>query len=263
MMMRTNPLVAEVFTGLNRAGKAQLEYLGLLLVQAVVVFLWWPKDGVAQALQSQHTPRTLLALVMAVGVTTAYFALRAGAEFNALPGQRRLREWARTPLPGASIVSGYIVGQLLHSVHLLALSSPLLLAAFTVSGGEWAALGWCLAAVLAQALFYRLCGAVTHLSLGQHREAVTGTVHTIMVIVYIPVGLFLPLTSHLALAYRTLGEDPPRQAAFAAMPDGLAFVLIYAGLSAGAALALHRLLLRERESANSADGASVGKAISG
>lgn len=261
--MRTNPLVADVLTGLNQPGKAQLDYLGLLLVQAVVVFLWWPKDGIAQALQSQHSPRTLAVLVMAVGVTTAYFALRAGAELIALPGQRGLREWARAPLPAGSILSGYIVGQLLHSLHLVALSSPLLLAAFTVSGGEWTALGWCLAAVLAQALFYRLCGAITHLSLGQHRNAVTGTMHTIMVIVYVPVGFLAPVTSHLALAYRTLGEALPPQPTLAAMPDGLAFVLIYAGLSAAAALALHRRLLREQALMRNSDGAGVGKAIIG
>lgn len=258
-----HPLVTEVLIGLNRPGKAQLDYLGLLLLQALVVFLWWPKDGIAQALQSQHTPRTLVALVMAVGVTTAYSALRAGAEEIALPGQRGLREWARTPLPAGSILSGYIVGQLVHSLHLVALSSPLLLTAFTVSGGEWTALGWCLAAVLAQALFYRLCGAITHLTLGQHRGVVTGTIRTIMVVVYVPVGLLAPVTSHLALAYRTLGEDVPPPPAIAAMPDGLAFVLIYAGLSAAAALAVHRLLLRERGVANNSGGTGIGKAFTG
>jgi hypothetical protein len=260
--MRINPLVSEVLAGLNRPGKAQLDYLGLLLVQAVVVFLWWPKDGIAQALQSQQTPRTLIALVMAVGVTTAYFALRAGAEVIALPGQRGLREWARAPLPAGSIVSGYIVGQLVHSLHLVVLSSPLLLMAFTLSGGEWPALGWCLAAALVQALFYRLCGAISHLSFGQHRDAVINTARTIMGAVYVPVALLVPVTSHLALVYRTLGEALPPEPFIAAMPDGLAFVLIYAGLSVFAALAVHRLLLRERGLTN-ADGAGVGKAISG
>lgn len=261
--MRTNPLVSEVFTGLNQPGKAQFDYLGMLLLQAVVVFLWWPKDGITQALQSQHTPRTLVALVMAVGVTTAYFALRAGAEQIALPGQRGLREWARAPLPSGSILSGYITGQLLHSLHLVALSSPLLLTAFTVSGGEWTALGWCLAAVLAQALFYRLCGAITHLSLGQHREVAIGAARAIMVVVYVPVGLLAPVTSHLALAYRTLGEALPPEPAIAGMPDGLAFLLIYAGLSALTALVVHRLLLRERGAMNNSDGAGVGKVITG
>ncbi|HET9664323.1 MAG TPA: hypothetical protein VFP00_08840, partial [Burkholderiales bacterium] len=250
-------------TGLNRPGKAQLDYLGLLLLQAVVLFLWWPKHGITQVLLSQHPPSTLAALVMAVGVTTAYFALRAGAEEIALPGQRGLREWARAALPAGSILSGYIVGQLLHSLHLVALSSPLLLTAFTVSGGEWTALGWCLAAVLAQALFYRLCGAIAHLSLGQHRDLATGTARAIMLVVYVPLGLLAPVTSHLALAYRTLGEDVPPPPAMAAMPEGLAFVLIYAALSALAALALHRLLLREHGVTSKPDGAGIGKAFTG
>lgn len=261
--MRIHPLVGEVLTGLNRPGKAQLDYLGLLLVQAVVVFLWWPKDGIGQALQSEHTPRTLLALVMAVGVTTAYFALRAGAEVIALPGQRGLREWARTALPAGSIVRGYIVGQLIHSLHLVVLSSPLLLMAFTISGGEWPALGWCLAAVLVQALFYRLCGAITHLSLAEHRYAVINTARIIIVVVYVAVGLLAPVTSHLALTYRTLGEALPPEPYIAAMPDGLAFVSIYSGFSVVAALVVHRLLLRERGLTNSAGDPGVGKAVSG
>ena len=147
--MRSNPLVTEVLVGLTRQGQAQLDALGLLLVQAVVLFLWWPKDGLAQMLESQHGPHTLTAVVMALGATTAYFALRAGAEEIVLPGQHGLRDWAlATPLGLGQILRGYVVGQLVHSLHLLALSSPLLLMAFTVSGGEWDAFGWCVAATL-------------------------------------------------------------------------------------------------------------------
>jgi len=219
--MVINPLVSEVITGLARPGKAQLDYLGFLLVQAVVVFLWWPKDGIAQALQSQHTPRTLLALVMAVGVTTAYFALRAGTEVLALPGQRGLREWARTPLPAGSIIRGYIVGQLLQGLYLVVLSTPLLLMAFVISGGEWPALGWCLAAVLVQALFYRLCGAITCLSLGQHRYAVINTARTIMVLVYVPVGLLAPVTSATLPFSWPATRSPPRRTHRYHPDDGL------------------------------------------
>ena len=80
--MRSNPLVTEALTGLARPGQAHLAYLGLLLVQAVVLFLWWPKSEVAQLLEDQHGPHTLEAVVMAAGVTTAYFALRAGADLT-------------------------------------------------------------------------------------------------------------------------------------------------------------------------------------
>lgn len=245
--MRSNPLVTEVLVGLTRHGQAHLDALGLVLLQALVVFLWWPKDELTQVLESQHGPHTLTAAVMAVGVTTAYFALRAGAEESVLPGQHGLRDWVlATPLGLGRIIRGYVLGQLVHSLHLLALSSPLLLMAFTVSGGEWDALGWCVAAVLVQALFYRLCGAITHVTIGQHRTETRFFARAILVVVYVPVGLLAPVTSHVALTSRALGENMNVQPAFAAVPDHVAFLALYAGLSLLAILALQRLLLRER-----------------
>jgi hypothetical protein len=263
--MRSNPLVIETLTGLTRGGKAQLDYLPLLLLQAAVLFLWWPGSGVVELLEFQHGPRTLAAVVMAVGFTTAYAALRAGNEEILLPGERGLREWAlATPLRPGRILRGYVLGDLLHSAHMLALSSPLLLMAFTISGGEWAALGWCLAATLAQALFYRLCGAITRLTLGRHRGVSFYAVRAILLLVYVPVGLAAPVASHLALTYRALGEDVATRPAIAAMPDPVVFLVIYAGLSAAAALAVHRLLARERNGMKDLrDGAGVGEALTG
>jgi hypothetical protein len=260
-MMRSNPLVTEVLVGLTRQGNAQLDALGLLLLQAVVLFLWWPKDGLAQMLESQHGPHTLTAVVIAMGVTTAYFALRAGAEEVVMPGQHGLRDWAlATPLGLGRILRGYVMGQLIHSLHLLALSTPLVLMAFTVSGGEWDALGWCVAAMLVQALFYRLCGAITHVTIGQHRVETGFFVRAILVVVYVPVGLLAPVTSHVAFTSRTLGEHMNTQPAFPAVPDQVVFLAAYAGCSLLAAL-LHRLLLRERRRMDRLDGAGVSEAV--
>ena len=260
--MPSNPLVTEVLVGLTRQGQAQLDALGLLLVQAVVLFLWWPKDGLAPMLESQHGPHTLTAVVMAMGATTAYFAVRAGAEEVVLPGQHGLRDWAlATPLGLGRILRGYVLGQLVHSVHLLALSSPLLLMAFTVSGGEWDALGWCVAATLVQALFYRLCGAITHVTIGQHRTETRFFVRAILMVVYVPVGLLAPVTSHVAFTSRALGEHMNTQPAFPAVSDQVVFLAVYAGCSLLAALVLHRLLLRERRRMERHDGAGVGGAV--
>lgn len=255
--MRSNPMVTEVLMGLARGGKAQLDYLGWLLLQAVVLFLWWPKLGVVQMLASQHGPHTLAAVVIAVGVTMAYFALRAGAEEIVLPGQHGLRDWAlATPLGLGRVLRGYLLGQLLHSLYLLALSSPLLLMAFTVSGGEWAALGWCLAAALVQAMFYRLCGAITHLTIGQHRAESYFTVRAILLFVYVPVAWLAPVTSHIAFTSRALGENMPVQPAFAVVSEQVVFFALYAGLSVLATVALHQLLLRERRGSTGPHGSA-------
>lgn len=261
--MRSNPLVTEVLIGLARPGQAHLAYLGLLLVQAVVLFLWWPKSEVAQLLEDQHGPHTLEAAVMAVGVTMAYFALRAGAEEILLPGQHGLRDWAlATHLGLGRVLHGYLLGQLLHSLHLLALSSPLLLMAFTVSGGEWAPLAWCMAAALVQALFYRLCGAITHLTIGQHRAESYFAVRAVLLVFYLPVGWFAPSISHLAFTTRALGESMAAQPASAVVPDHMVFLATYAGLGVLAAAALHRLLARERRgTADPRGDAGAGEAV--
>jgi len=246
-MMRSNPLVTEVLVGLTRRGSAQLDHLGALLLQAAVLFVWWPKGDVTELLASQHSPYTLVALVMAMGVAMAYIALRAGVEAILFPGQHGLRDWAlATPLGLGPILRGYLVGQLLHSLHLVALSSPLLLMAFTVSGGEWAALAWCVGAALVQALFYRLCGAITHFIVGQHEAESLLAIRTILVVVYVPVGWLLPVTSHVAFTFRALGETVATRPAIAEAPDVAGFLAIYAGLSMLAALVVYRLLQRER-----------------
>lgn len=237
-----------------------MNYLGLLLLQAVVLFLWWPKNGVAQMLEMQHVPRTLAAVVMVVGVTTAYFSLRAGSEGILLPGQHGLLDWAlATPLGLGRILRGYLLGQLVQSLYLLVLSSPLLLMAFTVSGGEWAALGWCMVAVLVQALFYRLCGAITHLTIGQHRAESLFAVRAILLLVYVPIGLLAPLTSHLVFTSRALGEEVVVQPAFAMVPDRVVFLTAYVVFGVLAVLVIHRLLLRARRSA--ADTRSGGEGV--
>ena len=261
--MRSNPLVTEVLSGITRGGKAQFTYLGLLVLQALVLFLWWPKISVAQMLESQHGPHALEAVVMAAGVALAYFALRAGTEEAMLPGQHGLRDWAlATPLGLARVLGGYVRGQLIHSLYLLALTAPLIMAAYTVSGGELAALGWCLAAALVQALFFRLCGAITHLTIGHHRTESYLTVWAILLLVYIPFGWLVPHASHIALTAGALGEQATAQPAVLADASPVAFLAIYAGLSVVAATVLHRLLLRARRGmANPGRDTAVGAAV--
>jgi hypothetical protein len=264
-MRRGNPLIADVWTGLARGGPAQLDGLRAMLLQAAVLLLWWPKSDVAQMLESEYSPRTLAAVVMAIGLTAAYHALRAGAEEILLPGERGLRVWAHeTALHPARIVSGCVSGQLLHSAYLLLLSTPLMLMAFTVSGGEWPALAWCVAAIVVQALFYRLCGAIIGLTLEAHVSAKRYAVRALLLVVYVPTGLLAPLTSHLAITYRTLGEPAAVKPAAAAMPDAAIFISIYAAAGVIAALVVHRLLWRARGGPNRpVDAAKVDRVATG
>lgn len=260
--MRSNPLVTEVLRGVARPGKAQLDHLGLVVLQAGVLFVLWPKGGVDELLASQHSPYTLAGIVMAMGLAMGYIALRAGAEEVLLTGQHGLRDWTlATPLRLGRILRGYLGAQLVHSTYLLVLSSPMVAMAFTVSGGEWPALGWCVAGALVQAMFYRLCGAITHLTIGHYEVQSHFTVRAILVMMYVVIGWFAPVTSHLALTFHVLDAAPATQSVHRA-PDPAVFLAIYAGLGVLAAITVYLLLLRDRRrTANPRDRAGYEEAI--
>lgn len=262
MMMRISPFVSEVLIGLSRPGKAHYDHLALVLLQVAVLFVFWPKGGIEELLASEHSPYTLAGVVIAMGLAMAYVALRMGDEKILLPGQRGLRGWTLgTSLGIGRIVYGYAMAQLVHSLYLLLLSAPLLLMAFTVSGGEWAALGWCSAAAIVQALFYRLCGAIVHLTVGLPGNESSFAIRTIFTVGYLLVGWIAPVTSHPALAFRLLGENTASPMPLAATPLEVTFFAIYGGSAIVAALVIHRLLARlRRRSTVPAGDARVGEA---
>ena len=261
--MRINPLVTEVLRGLARPGQAHMDHLGLLLLQGVVVLLWWPRDPLVQVLESQSGPNVLTALVMTFGATAAYLSLRIGAEEVLLPGQHGLRDWAlATPLPLGRILHGYVLGQFVLSLYLLALSAPLILMAFTVSGGEWPALAWCLAAALLHTFFYRLCGAIIHVTVGQHRAESRFFVRAILIVVYVPIGFLVPYTSHVVLTSRALGEGLGIQAAFSGVPEYIPFLVTYGLAALVAASVLYALLAHARRATPGPhEGASMQEAV--
>ena len=253
-MTRLNPLVQEVLTGLGEPGKAHFVHLGYLALQGLVLFLWWPpRHDLYHVLATGNPPDTLLAVVIALGVTHAYYSLRAGAEEILLPGQHPLGEWTlASPLPLLRILRGYAGGQLLQSFHALFLSSPLLLAAFTVAGGAWPPLLASLAALLAQALFYRLSGALIYLSLGHRRTLALLSVRAVLFLGYALPLAALPSASHIMLSHR-LFDSPASSASSAAPPEPLFFVLVYAGLSVVLSAALYLLLSWHRRTAAAAE----------
>jgi hypothetical protein len=240
-----NPLLLETLRGIGRPARAQLDYLNYLVVQAVVVFAWWPKDGLLEVLGSGDAPHTLLAAVLAAGVLVSYYAVRAGAEEVLLEGQHGLREWtAASPLPVSRILAGYLQGQVVHALHLMSLSSPLVLMAFAVSGGEWIPLAWSFAAILFQATFYRLLGAVVYLAIGHHGAITFLAIRLALLLVYALGAALLPVASHLVLSARLLSLDGPPPVGIGPVPGPIGFVALYLLASAALTAVLHRQLSR-------------------
>lgn len=238
-MSRINPLLRETWAGLGRAGRLQLDYLNYLLVQAAVLFFAWPKNTLGGRLDTESGPLTLLAVVITAGFSIAYYSIRVGAEETLLPGQHALREWRHaTPLSPGRIVRGYLAGHLLQSVHLVVLSSPLLLLAYAVSGSDWPGLIWSVTAALFQATFYRLLGAAMTMSIGHYERLMSFALRAVLLLGYLLTWAWLPAASHWRVSAQLLDGG--------GWPETTDFLLIYTGLCALLTAVLYRLLARRR-----------------
>lgn len=242
-MSRSNPLVVEVVRGLAGSGPAQVVYLGCLGIQALALFLWWPRRELFQSLANESGPNALLAVVIALGLTLAYYSARAGAEEFLLAGQQPLCEWAvSTPLPLPRVLRGYLIGHLVQTLHALALSSPLLLTAFSVGGGEWPVLGWSLVTIALLATCFRLVGAVLYLAIGHYDVATHLSLRALLLVGYAATPVLYPPASHFVVSYRLMDDPSSLHLVGATLPDHIAFALVYAGLSAVFTIVLYRLL---------------------
>jgi hypothetical protein len=257
-----NPLIEESLRGHIRPGAPHLAYLNDLCLQGLVLLLWWPEGSVLTALEEGREPVGLLALVIALGATLAYYALRAGAEEILLPGQHPLREWAlATPLGLGRILCGYLAGHLVQMLYAIGLSSPLLCIAFSVFGGARAALAWSLVAVVIQATCYRLAAAVVYTAVGHLRNTTLVSVRLILFAGYVVTGAFFPAMSHPVVSYSLLrGSGGPRSFLLAgiAVPDYLAFPLLYTVAGVALAALLYLLLERQRRLVLAAAGVEAG-----
>lgn len=250
---RSDSPLAHGIDGLLGHGRAQLDCLMYLFMQAVVVFVWWPKNSLREVLAAGNGPDTLLAAVLAAGFASAWFSARAGAQELLAPRQRGLHEWAtRTPVAPARLLGADLAAQVLHTLHLLALSAPLLLMAFAVSAGDPGALAWCVCAIAVQALFYRFAAAGVYLFIGQHRALTTVLVRAIVIAGYLLTAMFVPTASHLVLCWRLLDLAPQAPDAEAA----LLFILVYGALSALLAALLYARIARLRRDGTPAEAAA-------
>ena len=245
-MTHVNPLIVETARGLTRTGRAQMDYLLYLFVLAAAVFIWWPKHTLTEILQRQDPPDTLLAAIVVCGAIVAWYSARAGAEEFLLDGQHGLRDWAAgTTLALPRILLGYAGAHLLHSMHLIALSLPVVLLAFHISGGQWPALSVCLAMIILQSMFYRFVAAAIYIALGQHGTLTAIGIRAFIVAVYLFSALAMPVASQFVITSSVLdGGSSPYAIHVTSAP--MQFLALYAALGACTLLVLYQQLSRLR-----------------
>jgi hypothetical protein len=107
----------------------------MALALAAAFIFWWPIGPLIFDIPSDGGPRTFLAVAVALCLCSAYIGARSSAEDYSPAAGARIREWVLlTPVSLKALVAGKVGFAVLHTLFLLALGAPFLLASLAVSG---------------------------------------------------------------------------------------------------------------------------------
>ena len=203
--------------------------LAIPIVLGLALIAMWPRGSLETALRppglSPMSSRSRRPVSFSPSCTSAH----GGARMTSppIPGVQ-LREYAAlTPVPVISLVGGRLASGALHTLLILLLGAPFLVAAMAVGGADVRQTLRALAVIGAAGLAARMCGLLALALLGARRPLRRGL-------------LFVVLVGALAVTF-LLAQDvsPPRALASLLEPgDGSASWIACAAASLGAAVLL-------------------------
>ena len=229
-------------------------YLALVGVTGLAFLLWWPRTSFDAVVRTGVVPATFTSVCIGLYLCLTYLGARYGSEGFSPEAQVQLREYALlTPVSLASIAAGKTLFALLHTLFLLALGAPFLLASLAVSGGGLTLLVPALLVVGAATLAVRMYGLLTLVLL--ERQVARNVILALGIVLYLVVsGLTVPaanpITALLSILPRDEAAAAPISLPFGSIPFFWLSVImsLLAGLLlAGAVLAsLGGIRKRER-----------------
>lgn len=225
-------------------GAANRVYWTYLLVQAVIVMLWWPKLALLRALETHDAPDTLPVALLLLGIAVPYFSLRLGA--GELEDDDELTLLGRLGLPDAppagALVANELIGAFCQSFHLLVLTLPIVLVAVGIGGGALPVVAACIAFVLPLAVAWRLFGVVCLVRGGEGNPVAFFMIRASFVVVQFALSIVAGPVSHVALVLHLLGGL--RLRSLFGVPDGLVgivtvFTVFHVAIAIGLTIVLY------------------------
>jgi len=246
-----NPFIREGIRMSFSQGAMLRSYLTMAALLAVVCFFSWPLGSIALDAGSAGIPGTFSAVMVGLLACCAWISARSGAEGYSPETLAGLGEYATlTPVSLAALVAGKAAFGLLHTIFLLALGVPFMIASLAVSGVDPSRAGEALLVAGAFSFASRMLGLLLRALLGARTFLVNSLLFAcgglFLVVTILAAPALNPITALLRLAAAASG-----QAGIAAIPgapvpffaisvilDLLAAILFAAG--AYAALAVTR-----------------------
>ena len=202
--------------------------LAIPIVLGLALIAMWPRGSLETALRTGAVSDVFTVAATCFLLALLYLGARWGADdFAADPGVQ-LREYAAlTPVPVISLVGGRLASGALHTLLILLLGAPFLVAAMAVGGADVRQTLRALAVIGAAGLAARMCGLLALALLGARRPLRRGL-------------LFVVLVGALAVTFLLAPDvSPPRALASLLKPgDGSASWIACAAASLGAAVLL-------------------------
>ncbi len=164
------PFVAEGLRTYASQRSILRTYLVIPGALAVSLLVAWPQGTADSVFRGAAITDSFSVVAVTFLLFLLYLGGRYGAEDYSPDTLVNLREYVTlTPASVTSLVAGKAAFALLHTVFLLALGAPFLLAAFSVSGTRAGTLAVCLAVLAAAAYTVRMYGLLLLALLGPRR----------------------------------------------------------------------------------------------
>lgn len=213
-------------------------YLALVGVVGLSLLLWWPRISLDAVMRAGVFPGTFTAVAVGLYFCLTYLGARYGSEGFSPEAQVHLREYAiLTPVSLASIVAGKAVFALLHTLFLLALGAPFLLASLAVSGGGLSLILPTLLVIGAAVFAVRMYGLLTLVLL--ERQVARDVTLALGIILFLVVSaLAVPAANPIVAILSILSRDGTAVAPISLPFGSIPFFLLSVIMSLLAALLL-------------------------
>jgi hypothetical protein len=214
-------------------------YLALVGVIGLALLLWWPRASLDAVVRSGVFPGTFTTVSIGLYLCLTYLGARYGSEGFTPEAQGKVREYAvLTQVSLATIVAGRTLFALLHTLFLLALGTPFLLASLAVSGGGPGLMLPVLLVIGAATFAVRMYGLLTLVLL--ERQVGRDLCLAAGVILFLVVSSLVlpavnPITALLSILPRDGAAEPLVSLPFASIPFFLLSVIM--SLASGLLLA--------------------------
>jgi hypothetical protein len=168
MSREPNPFVKEGVQVYFSQATILRTYVVLLAVLGALLFFWWPRGPVAASLFPHAAPGTFTAVALGWLALLVWLSARYGAEDYSSGSFTRLNEYVRyTPVAIGTVVAGKLAFAALHTLFLLALGAPFVLASLAVSAVPTVNAARAFLVVGAAAAACRMLGSFLLVALGE------------------------------------------------------------------------------------------------